>query len=81
MPPKARACPQCGADERTGWDEEATRYDGLDLPESAFDRDEAGGRKGGPGGKFAPRGIALFWWGTGLCIVFLMTYLVFSGRF
>ena len=40
MPRNARACPGCGADERSGWDEEATRYDGLDLPDSAFD-DEA----------------------------------------
>jgi len=24
-----------GADERSGWDEEATRYDGLDLPEES----------------------------------------------
>lgn len=33
VPRRAKACPGCGADERSGWDEEATRYDGLDLPE------------------------------------------------
>ncbi len=32
VPRTARACPECGADERAGWDEDATRYDGLDLP-------------------------------------------------
>lgn len=32
VPRGARACPGCGADERSGWDEDATRYDGLDLP-------------------------------------------------
>ena len=37
VPRNARACPGCGADERSGWNEEATRYDGLDLPDSAFD--------------------------------------------
>ena len=31
VPRHAKACPGCGADERSGWDEEATRYDGLDL--------------------------------------------------
>jgi predicted nucleic acid-binding Zn ribbon protein len=31
IPPKARACPECGADERTGWREQSV-YDGLDLP-------------------------------------------------
>lgn len=39
VPSGARACPNCGADERTGWNEEAARYDGLDLPEGAFDPD------------------------------------------
>jgi hypothetical protein len=34
--PSAKACPECGADERTGWNEDATRYDGLDLPDEAF---------------------------------------------
>ena len=33
VPRRARCCPGCGADEKTGWDEEATRYDGLDLPD------------------------------------------------
>lgn len=32
---QARACPECGADERTGW-READVYDGLDLPEEAW---------------------------------------------
>jgi predicted nucleic acid-binding Zn ribbon protein len=31
IPRNARACPECGADERTGW-AEADPYDGLDLP-------------------------------------------------
>jgi hypothetical protein len=37
VPPRAKACPDCGADERSGWDDEATRYDGLDLPDAAYD--------------------------------------------
>lgn len=32
VPRRAKSCPGCGADEKTGWDDEATRYDGLDLP-------------------------------------------------
>ena len=36
VPRGAAACPGCGADERTGWDEDATRHDGLDLPDEAF---------------------------------------------
>jgi hypothetical protein len=34
------ACPSCGADERTGWNEDLTRYDGMDLPEAAFESDD-----------------------------------------
>lgn len=37
VPRDARACPECGADERSGWNEDDTRYDGLDLPDEAFD--------------------------------------------
>ena len=33
IPRNARACPECGADERTGW-RETSIYDGLDLPET-----------------------------------------------
>lgn len=40
VPRGAKSCPGCGADERTGWNEEATRYDGLDLPGEAFDEDQ-----------------------------------------
>lgn len=39
VPRGARACPGCGADERSGWNEEAARYDGLDLPDEAFDEE------------------------------------------
>ena len=37
VPEKALACPECGADHETGWNEEATAGDGLDLPETEFD--------------------------------------------
>ena len=40
IPPNARACPDCGADERTGWADQSI-YDGLDLPEVADDRAES----------------------------------------
>lgn len=32
IPHRAHACPECGADERTGW-RETSIYDGLDLPD------------------------------------------------
>jgi predicted nucleic acid-binding Zn ribbon protein len=36
IPRHARACPECGADERSGWREPSV-YDGLNLPDSAYD--------------------------------------------
>ena len=36
IPPRARACPGCGADERTGWREQSV-YDGLNLPDEDTD--------------------------------------------
>jgi uncharacterized membrane protein YvbJ len=32
VPEKAKACPECGSDENTGWSED-TMYDGLGLHE------------------------------------------------
>lgn len=51
VPRGARACPGCGADERSGWNEDATRYDGLDLPDEDFtdETDRAARRKHGSG--------------------------------
>lgn len=35
VPAKALACPECGADDETGWSETA-EYDDIDLPGEAF---------------------------------------------
>ena len=40
IPPRALACPECGADERTGWREQSI-YDGLDLPDETPPSDPA----------------------------------------
>ncbi len=72
VPSKARACPGCGADERTGWNEEATRYDHLDLPGDAFDYDETLKNEGlKPRAK--PAGVSVFWWivAAGLLLLFV----------
>ncbi len=60
VPPNARACYECGADENTGWSE-AAQTDRLDLPDKKFDYDDFVKRE------FAeesprPRGIPWFWW-------------------
>jgi hypothetical protein len=64
VPRNARACPECGSDERTGWSEDASSS-GLDLPDEEFDYDDFVKREfGGPSPK--PRGLPWFWWVVGI---------------
>ena len=68
IPRKARACPECGADERTGW-RETSPYDGIDLPESAFDDDEGAGK---PAARRPVNGVAWHWWAVGLLLLLVL---------
>lgn len=63
IPRNARACPECGADERTGW-RETSVYDGLDLP---GENDESHSEK-------SRRPVKIFWLlvGAGLLVFFVM---------
>lgn len=40
IPPGASACPECGADHRSGWREDSETYDALDLPDDDFNYEE-----------------------------------------
>ena len=51
VPPSARACPECGADDTTGWNEDRAVYDGLDLPDDEFNYDEYVEKEFGDAGK------------------------------
>ena len=62
VPRNARACPECGSDENTGWSE-ATNYDGLDLPDDSFDYDDFVKNELGEGrSPSPPRGLHWAWW-------------------
>jgi len=65
IPRGAKSCPECGADERTGW-RETSVYDGLDLP---GDENESA----------RPRiarinGIAWYWWGIGVVVLVVLVW-------
>lgn len=60
VPRHARACPECGADEQTGWSG-AADTGGLGLPDEEFDYAEYVEREFGGGGP-RPRGIRWLWW-------------------
>jgi hypothetical protein len=66
IPLRARACPECGADERTGW-RETSIYDGLDLPEDA---DKSEGRSA----QRAVGGLAWYWWALGVMLLFTLGF-------
>jgi hypothetical protein len=80
VPPKSLACPECGADERSGWKEDAADYDGLDLADEEFDYNEYVKNEFG-GGRAKPANEKLLWWlvAIGLLIV-LVWGLIVAGR-
>jgi hypothetical protein len=65
IPRHCRACPECGADEQTGW-RETSLYDDLDLPESAYEDDSAARR---PPPTRRVNGIAWYWWTIGVVVI------------
>ena len=79
IPPRARACPGCGADERTGW-RESSVYDGIELPDSAWaDEDEVTQRRA----SLPPRrvnGMAWYWWCVALAVLLFIALRVLNLR-
>lgn len=67
VPPNAKACPECGSDEQTGWSG-AAATDALGLPDEEFDYDDYVNREFGKEGP-VPRGIRWFWWVAGIALV------------
>ena len=76
LPPRAKACPECGSDEQTGWSEEA-RADGLGLPDESFDYNDFVKREFSQESS-VPRGIHWFWWVVALVV--LIAFLLFWLR-
>lgn len=60
VPPKAKACPECGSDEQTGWSEEALTG-GLGLPDEDFNHDKFVEKEFGTE-KSSPSGLPWIWW-------------------
>lgn len=74
IPRNARACPECGADERTGWRENSI-YDGLDLPGGDDDAPPTpGGRRGHQGG------LAWYWIAAFILVLATLVLTAFGLR-
>ncbi len=80
VPRQAHACPECGADEQTGWSERATAQR-LDLPDDEFDYDAFVKEEFGVPGKIRPRGLSWFWWAVAVLVAAgtLLWFLRFSA--
>ena len=76
VPRGALACPECGADENSGWRENAETYDGVDLPDE-FDYDEFTRREFGSPAK--PR-MGAVWWVTAIVLLALTLLYLFASR-
>jgi hypothetical protein len=72
VPRNAKACPECGSDEKTGWSEKA-HADNLGLPDEEFDYDEFVKEEFG-GGQAKPRGITWLWWAVALLLAALLIF-------
>ena len=68
IPRHAKACPECGADERTGW-RETSVYDDLDLPESAWSGDNDTEKKPQTA---RVNGVPWYWWTAGVVLLLLL---------
>ena len=75
VPPRALACPECGADHNSGWREDAAAYDGVDLGEDDFNYDEFVREEFGTGTK--PAGISTMWWVTAIVLLAALAALWF----
>ncbi len=79
VPPRALACPECGADHNSGWREDAETYSGLDLPDKDFNYDQFVREEFGSSLK--PAGIKMIWWITAVLIIVASAALYFlAGR-
>ena len=72
VPAKAKSCPGCGADEKTGWSDSA-HADNLGIPDETFDYGEFVKNEFDASPK--PRGIHWFWWFIALGLVVLLLFL------
>jgi hypothetical protein len=80
VPRNAKACPECGADEETGWKEGADIHSGLDLPgDEDFDYDRFVEEEFGSG---TPKrsGRQLFWWLAAVVVLAAFVLLSILGR-
>lgn len=80
VPRSALACPECGADDETGWNEAVAVYDGIDLPDEEFNYDEYVKKEFGGTEKTGNKKKTWIWlWIVGVVFVLVNIVLVIRG--
>jgi hypothetical protein len=67
VPRGRKSCPHCGADPRTGWNDDEDTANGLDLPDPDFNYEDFVEREFGNSPK--TRGLPWIWWITGVLVL------------
>ncbi|MEO0794872.1 MAG: zinc ribbon domain-containing protein [Verrucomicrobiota bacterium] len=70
------SCPECGADERTGWNEDTAYLDGIDLPDEAFDETDGCINKGGVYGDWPAKRLVVGIIAAITIIIFALTFVL-----
>ena len=70
------ACPECGADHKSGWREDAATYDAVDLPDEHFDYDQFAREEFG---KAIPSKARIVYWITAVVIILVFWAIYFSA--
>lgn len=73
VPRGALACPGCGADHQSGWNEDATHLDGVDVPDENFNYEQFVEREFG--GSVKPAGQKTVWWVVGIVMLIVVVIL------
>ena len=76
VPPNAKACPECGACGKSGWNSRP-HTDGLDLPDDEFNYDKFLQDEFGRASR--PRGRQQFWWWIALLVLIAFVSLLLHG--
>ena len=83
VPRGALACPECGANEQTGWNDRATGQR-LDLTDDEFNYDEFVKEEFGEQehSRAKTRGVGWFWWlvAVGLVLAFIYFAVLSLGK-
>jgi uncharacterized membrane protein YvbJ len=75
IPRGSLACPECGADHKSGWREDASTYDAVDVSDEDFNYDEFIRKEFGSGPK--PAGVKTVWWIAAVILILILVTIYF----